>query len=967
MLKKYKKDIYNILILFSIFLFIYIVITIPGNVFGSTKDWDCQHWVFPEYFRILFYKNHNLFPDIAMNIGGGQNIYNFSYYGLFSPIILLSFLLPFISMRTYIICSTIFMYLLSIVIMYFFILSKSNRKVSFMSTFFFMMASPLIFHLHRHIMFVNYMPFLLLGYVGVDRYFKYNKKSLIIIDVLLMILTSYYFSVSGIVSIIIYGVYVYLSRIDKFKIKNFFIDGFKFIIPILVGVLSSSILIIPTLYCLFVGRSAGNPLDVLSLMPGANLSYLLYSTYTMGLPLICLFSLFENLMDGKKEDKFLSIVFLAILIVPIFIYILNGTLYVEAKVLITFIPLMIILLYKTLLRIENKIDINLKLLSKVFLFFICLGLFKNHNYALIYLVDLTILLFGLYQLKKSNNINNLLVLYMPFLIFVTICFNFGEMYVPRNEIDLNSKKIEKIQELDNSFYRIGIYEKGLRRLNNIYNLDHYTSSIYSSSSNNGYKEFYYLIGNEYSRRSTGMLSTPNNIFYNIYMGNKYIISDNNRLESSFYKVIDKDIYLYDKVYSLGYSTDKLMSKKDFDKLSQVDKIYAITKYIIVDEDVSSDYKPIFEKINLDYELVDSNVSISKENGKTIIDFTENKELKYGVINYKINSILDNKTLVVIINNSYSNPCSIGDNSIKVNGIKNKLSCDGWKYHNGNFDFIYVLSGSKENLNIILEKGRYEIDNISFYALDNSYIYSLSDDKSMMEVDTNKTKGNKIYGTIDSKKSGYMNLSIPYDHGFKIYVDNKEVQVEKTDLNFIGFKIEKGKHDIYIEYNAPLKKVSLIVSIIGIIILLIYLIIDLIKDYKYIINNEEIMSLYQKYREIIVYLIVGVLTTVVSLVSYYLLRIIINNYQVCTVLSWICAVLFAYITNRKFVFESKNNDIIKEFSSFVGSRIFTLFFEMFFMFVTVKLIRINDRIAKLVVQVFITVFNYLLSKLLVFKK
>ena len=96
---------------------------------------------------------------------------------------------------------------------------------------------------------------------------------------------------------------------------------------------------------------------------------------------------------------------------------------------------------------------------------------------------------------------------------------------------------------------------------------------------------------------------------------------------------------------------------------------------------------------------------------------------------------------------------------------------------------------------------------------------------------------------------------------------------------------------------------------------------MIKDYKYIINNEEIMSLYHKYREIIVYLIVGVLTTVVSLVSYYLLRIIINNYQVCTVLSWICAVLFAYITNRKFVFESKNNDIIKEFSSFVGSRIF----------------------------------------------
>ena len=128
-----------------------------------------------------------------------------------------------------------------------------------------------------------------------------------------------------------------------------------------------------------------------------------------------------------------------------------------------------------------------------------------------------------------------------------------------------------------------------------------------------------------------------------------------------------------------------------------------------------------------------------------------------------------------------------------------------------------------------------------------------------------------------------------------------------------------------------------------------------------------MNLYRKYREIIVYLIVGVLTTVVSLLSYYLFRIFITNYQVCTVLSWICAVLFAYVTNRKFVFESKNNNVLKELSSFVGSRILTLFFEMFFMFVTVGLIKINDRIAKLVVQVFITILNYLLSKLLVFKK
>lgn len=125
--------------------------------------------------------------------------------------------------------------------------------------------------------------------------------------------------------------------------------------------------------------------------------------------------------------------------------------------------------------------------------------------------------------------------------------------------------------------------------------------------------------------------------------------------------------------------------------------------------------------------------------------------------------------------------------------------------------------------------------------------------------------------------------------------------------------------------------------------------------------------YKKYKEIIHYLIVGVLTTIVSLASYYLFRLFISNYQVCTILSWITAVLFAYVTNKIFVFESKNKNIIKEFSEFVGARIMTLLFEMLFMFVTVELIHINDRIAKLIVQVFITILNYVLSKLFVFKK
>ena len=134
-----------------------------------------------------------------------------------------------------------------------------------------------------------------------------------------------------------------------------------------------------------------------------------------------------------------------------------------------------------------------------------------------------------------------------------------------------------------------------------------------------------------------------------------------------------------------------------------------------------------------------------------------------------------------------------------------------------------------------------------------------------------------------------------------------------------------------------------------------------------------MKFYKKYKEIINYLIVGVLTTVVSLVSYYIIVSTVLNpnnaieLQIANIFSWICAVAFAYVTNRIFVFESKNPNKLKELTSFVGARLLTLGMDMFIMFLMVTLLHINDKIAKLVVQVVVTIANYVFSKLLVFKK
>lgn len=137
--------------------------------------------------------------------------------------------------------------------------------------------------------------------------------------------------------------------------------------------------------------------------------------------------------------------------------------------------------------------------------------------------------------------------------------------------------------------------------------------------------------------------------------------------------------------------------------------------------------------------------------------------------------------------------------------------------------------------------------------------------------------------------------------------------------------------------------------------------------------KNIKKIYMKYVEIINYLIVGVLTTIVSLATYYICVLTFLNpenafqLQTANILSWIFAVIFAYFTNRKYVFKSKEKNKLKEACKFVISRLLTLGMDMFVMFLGVTVLNLNDKIIKLISQFVVTVGNYVFSKLFVFKK
>ena len=129
---------------------------------------------------------------------------------------------------------------------------------------------------------------------------------------------------------------------------------------------------------------------------------------------------------------------------------------------------------------------------------------------------------------------------------------------------------------------------------------------------------------------------------------------------------------------------------------------------------------------------------------------------------------------------------------------------------------------------------------------------------------------------------------------------------------------------------------------------------------------------RKHREIIAYLIVGVLTTVVSWIVYALLRVVLDmndplQVQIAVFMRWFAGVLFAYFTNRKYVFQSRDPKMLLEFLKFVGSRVTTLLSDMFIMWLMVSVFGINDWIATLTSAVIVTVLNYVFSKLFKFNK
>jgi putative flippase GtrA len=134
---------------------------------------------------------------------------------------------------------------------------------------------------------------------------------------------------------------------------------------------------------------------------------------------------------------------------------------------------------------------------------------------------------------------------------------------------------------------------------------------------------------------------------------------------------------------------------------------------------------------------------------------------------------------------------------------------------------------------------------------------------------------------------------------------------------------------------------------------------------------KVKSLYAKHTEIILYLIFGIITTIINLATYFFLaRVVLIDEVISNCIAWVVSVTFAFVTNKIYVFKSKTRvrkEVLREMTSFFSFRIISGFLDISVFAFCVKVMFLDDAIVKIAIQIFVTIFNYVASKLIIFRK
>lgn len=806
------------LLLFGMCLAVCWIFVLQYGILGSDLDWVNQHSVLPDYFRQRFYDTGQLFPDITWNLGAGQNIYNFSYYGLFNPIIWISYLLPFVPMSLYIQITSILSYGASVVIFYCWLKKKCDDRITLACTFLFLLAAPLVYHSYNQLMFVNYMPFLCAAFLGVDKYVEEKKKALLLCSVCGMILTSFFFSIGGLLALGIYGA----SKFTEKGIKEFLKNSVSLAGVLLHSVLLCGILLIPTAFVLFGRGGSGSHAEMAVSLFTVQPMRFLYTPHGVGMSALALIALFDDMICRRKwQEKFLSVSLFLIFAIPFVGYVLNGGLYDKGKVFIPFLPLMCMEVAKYIDRIKKRESTFRDILP-----YLITAIFLIAGKTFWALLDCGVMLVC-FLIRKRFSAFPLAVWVSCVILFCSgWTINKGSDHIiPKEDyekiLDRDTKaEVEEILEKDTGWYRMEEQQgrkKELQDINRIEDSRQWITSMYSSAYNEEYYKFRretYDI-NEHFRNNMMQAVSDNPLFLQL-MGVKYVIGNH---PLAGYELLEEgengNLYVNSHAAPIGYVTNEVVSKKNYQTLDFPANQTAFLWKAVTESAGDDGNFPVMNTCPFEIPEINEEENQIK---KTSFgwSFSLSTEKKVSIPMKDVPMTEDLLSVRFQVKNKKDK-----DMYIRLCGQTNRLTAKSHEYANHNESFAYTVTLNPENqtADFIFGPGEYEISNLEVFTGNLSELRNEKLYETPLKLE--KTEGDTLICSVNNKEAGYLITSIPYDEGFEIHINGEKTSVEKVNTAFVGAKVPKGKCTIEISYKAEGKTLGFLCTGAGILLLFGY--------------------------------------------------------------------------------------------------------------------------------------------------
>ena len=806
------------LLLFGMCLAVCWIFVLQYVILGSVLDWVIQHSVLPDYFRQRFYDTGQLFPDITWNLGAGQNIYNFSYYGLFNPIIWISYLLPFVPMSLYIQITSILSYGASVVIFYCWLKKKCDDRITLACTFLFLLAAPLVYHSYNQLMFVNYMPFLCAAFLGVDKYVEEKKKALLLCSVCGMILTSFFFSIGGLLALGIYGA----SKFTEKGIKEFLKNSVSLAGVLLHSVLLCGILLIPTAFVLFGRGGSGSHAEMAVSLFTVQPMRFLYTPHGVGMSALALIALFDDMICRRKwQEKFLSVSLFLIFAIPFVGYVLNGGLYDKGKVFIPFLPLMCMEVAKYIDRIKKRESTFRDILP-----YLITAIFLIAGKTFWALLDCGVMLVC-FLIRKRFSAFPLAVWVSCVILFCSgWTINKGSDHIiPKEDyekiLDRDTKaEVEEILEKDTGWYRMEEQQGGKKELQDINRIEdsrQWITSMYSSAYNEEYYKFRretYDI-NEHFRNNMMQAVSDNPLFLQL-MGVKYVIGNH---PLAGYELLEEgengNLYVNSHAAPIGYVTNEVVSKKNYQTLDFPANQTAFLWKAVTESAGDDGNFPVMNTCPFEIPEINEEENQIK---KTSFgwSFSLSTEKKVSIPMKDVPMTEDLLSVRFQVKNKKDK-----DMYIRLCGQTNRLTAKSHEYANHNESFAYTVTLNPENqtADFIFGPGEYEISNLEVFTGNLSELRNEKLYETPLKLE--KTEGDTLICSVNNKEAGYLITSIPYDEGFEIHINGEKTSVEKVNTAFVGAKVPKGKCTIEISYKAEGKTLGFLCTGAGILLLFGY--------------------------------------------------------------------------------------------------------------------------------------------------